>query len=676
MLTGFLRQHGVTVVPIDANIEAFDDLLEPQPLAELADRLERRLTKLEQRRSLKHEEQLAYAALWRSRGDAHVIPGEITAAKDTLRKGQRFFDAESYARATATIDAALRVISAAYTPLSLDFTAYRTPLALTTPQEIARDAASERDPFDGYVWKKLIPRLRAERPDVIGLSVAFPGQLQPAYAFALKLKAALPEAHLTVGGPAMTQLLIRLKGAELSRALGPFDSAVVFEGEHTLLRLLQARAGGQGLAGIANVVWRRGDGTAAYDPGHGMEDLKQLPAPDFDGLPLDRYLSPQLILPYDPTRGCYWGKCTFCHYGLAEVGTAAYRERAVPQMLEHLAALKERYATDFFYLSQDSVAPKTLLRLAEGLLSAGLRIRWATDVKPERYLHAERAKTLASSGAVACALGVESAAPRVLKLIDKGAPVEAVRDVITNLAQAGVAAEAMCFTDFPTETYREAMATLRFLEELREQVALFIVGEFDLTHGALVAQKPADFGLREVYTLDGDQLRTGLFYEEARPGKRPDEQERLDEALGRLSQGWRLRSYPWAGAVSTAHTILYYARFGPAVFRELSAQSRPQKPPAARPGTFTQVRVGLARFDLRKAEAARGREAAIWHELVRERRHVSRAAYEELIAAQPALRPERSPLRYDYAAGTTPPAKTTGRRPSHAPNATAKTAPS
>ncbi len=35
MLTGFLRAHGVAVLPIDANVEAFDDLLSAYRLAEL-----------------------------------------------------------------------------------------------------------------------------------------------------------------------------------------------------------------------------------------------------------------------------------------------------------------------------------------------------------------------------------------------------------------------------------------------------------------------------------------------------------------------------------------------------------------------------------------------------------------------------------------------------------------
>src|SRR5207244_874745 len=118
------------------------------------------------------------------------------------------------------------------------------------------------------------------------------------------------------------------------------------------------------------------------------------------------------------TRGCYWGKCTFCHYGLAETGTASYRERSVETVLAHLAALAQKHGTRYFYLSQDSVAPKTLCRLAEGMTARGLDLRWATDLKPEKYLTAERAELLRKGGAVACALGVESASPRVLELID------------------------------------------------------------------------------------------------------------------------------------------------------------------------------------------------------------------------------------------------------------------
>jgi len=670
MLTGFLRANGVSVLPVDANVEAFDALLEPPPLDALRGRLESRLAELDRRGSLAHAEQLEYAALCRARGDARAAHQGILRAKATLRDPARFFDPDAYAAAVATIEAALRVVSATHHPLHLDFTAYRTPFGLTTLDEIDRASRPGSDPFDPYVTEALIPRLRAAGVAVVGISVCFPGQLQPAYAFALKIKRALPGVHVTCGGPGVTQMLIRLSGQRLARALGPFDSACVFEGEHTLLALVRAVAsrseGGDEAAlarlrAIPNVVLRDRLMGARFLAGHGMEDLRALPPPDFDGLPLERYLSPELVLPYDPTRGCYWGKCTFCHYGLAEVGTAAYRERDVGAVVAHLRDLKAKHGTRYFYLSQDSVAPKTIVKLARAIADAGLEVRWATDLKPEKYLTEERARTLRDGGAVACALGVESASPRVLDLIDKGAPVEVVSDVIDRLAGAGIAAEAMCFTDFPTETHDEAVATLDFLHDRRDRLAVYIVGEFGLTHGSLVAQDPPRFGIRETWELEGDDLGLGIFFAPTKPWKSDDERADVDERLAELSSGWALRTYPWAGAVSTAHTVLYYDRFGPSVFRDLAARG-------VRDEILGRERTeGDLRFDPLEAARAEERDGAIWATLVVDERRVGRAPYESLAKRAARLRPK--PVRVAFVAGEEP-ARVPGRRPSHASNAT------
>lgn len=668
MLAGFLRHHGVEVDLVDANLEAYLDLLTVERTTALRDRLETRLGELDGRASLGHPEQLEYAALANARADAHAVPSAIDSALTTMRDEASFFDVAAYDAAVETVEAALSVVSAVHHPLHLDFTAYRTPFGMTSLEEVERASAKEADPFHAWVEGTLVPRLAALRPDVVGISVCFPGQLQPAYAFASKIKRALPAVHLTCGGPGITQMLIRLSGARLARALGPFDSACVFEGEHTLLGLVRALDEKRSLRQCENVVLRDRLVGARWLPGHGMEDLKALPAPDFDGLPLDRYLSPRLVLPYDPTRGCYWGKCTFCHYGLAEVGTASYREREVGAAVEHLRALAQRYGTRHFYFSQDSVAPKTIVKLAQAITEAGLDIRWATDLKPEKYLTRERARTLRAAGAVACALGVESASPRVLELIDKGAPIGVVSDVIDHLAEAGVAAEAMCFTEFPTETAEEAARTLEFLAEKREEVAVFIVGEFGLTHGSLVAQEPARFGIRSTWEIEGDELGLGIFFEPGAQWKTDEERAELDEKLSDLSSGWALKSYPWAGAVSTAHSILYYDRFGSSVFRDISEREREEEGALFALAPFEAP----LRFDLRECARAAGREASIWSTLVQDRRMVGRAAYEALAAEAPPLGPR--PMRVRFAPGEAPrpiaKRKTFGRRPSHATNAT------
>jgi hypothetical protein len=666
VLAGALRASGIDPLLIDANLEASRHILQPTFLAACAERVERRMHRLDRKGTLVHVEQLAYVKLVEALGDATLAGPGIAAALATLRDRQRFYDEEAYESAVQAVEAALRLVSAAYAPLDLSFSAYRTPFALLSPEEMARDAQPERFPYHAYLHDQLVPRLRAAGVTVAGLSVVFPGQLVPAYAFAHLLKQALPEVTLVAGGPAITQLLIRLRDRALARALGAFDAAVVFEAEQSFPEMCQRLWAGIPLLGARNVVHRTGatgtgDEQAVYVPGPTV-DMSTAPSPSYDGLPLGEYLSPEIILPYDPTRGCYWGVCTFCHYGLAEVGTATYRERPLERVLDDLAAAQERHGADRFYLSQDSVSPKTLLKLAAGVRERGLQVRWGTDLRPEKSVTPERAAQLKAGGAVHVALGVESASERVTELIDKGIRVSTVKQVIGHLADAGIAVEAMCFTDFPTETRQEALATLEMLQELEDQVALFIVGEFDLTHGALVAQKPGDYGVAETWQVDGDELGSALFYRERRPSKSDDDHAVVDAALDRLAWRWRLRRYPWAGAISTAHTFLHYERFGPEAFHRRDRRGRPERGRAERGPERERERgrVLRTRYDVTELAGRSGEhELSIWRELVQKRRHVSRELYAQLARQAPVATP--SPATFRLGPGQPP--VPLGRRP-------------
>jgi anaerobic magnesium-protoporphyrin IX monomethyl ester cyclase len=130
-----------------------------------------------------------------------------------------------------------------------------------------------------------------------------------------------------------------------------------------------------------------------------------------------------------------------------------------------------------------------------------------------------------------------------------------------------------------------------------------------------------------------------------------------------LSEGWLLRRYPWAGSLSTAHTVLYYDRYGYDVFRRLASTVR---------GGVIGARPEIleARFDLAAAARALSREGKAWHRLVRVQREVSRAAYGALIARAPTLGPKAR--RYRVMAGEAPvPVRMPprARRSSNSPNA-------
>jgi hypothetical protein len=622
LLTAVLRRRGIETVPVDGNVEAFEWLFRRETLLEAADRIERRIKALEKKAFLRHPEPLHLAALRRGREIARECPARVEAALSLLREpgNAAFFEHDGYERAVTALERALEMVSAAYAPLCVDFARYRTPFSLLTMGNVEEDARRDRNPFHGYYTTDLLRRIEEEEPSLAGLSVAFTAQIQQAYTIAGILKKRFPRIHVTAGGPAMTQLMLRLDPEERAKALGPFDTVVLFEGEKALVDLAGAVERGERPSGVL--------------PGEETGDLSLLPPPDFDGLPLKRYFSPALVLPYDLTRGCYWGKCAFCHYGLAECGTARYRERPVASAVGHLEDLSKRYGNTVFYLSQDTVSPRTALRFARAVKERGCRWRWATDIRPERSLDGRACGELAGGGALAFSFGVESASPRVLRRIRKGIDPAGMERAVGNASGEGIAVEAMCFTDFPTETYDEAMETLRFIGRNRGRLSLFICGVFELVSGSPVARDPAAFGIGKVWYVEGDRLKTGLQFEAAAPWKTGREKERIEREIERLSRFWRLSPYPWAGSLSTAHTLLWYERFGPGAFRN---------PTGARPvpagGDVACLPRGIEEMARRAAET----EGRIWETLVFEMKRVTPELYREMARAVPPEPVPRQP---------------------------------
>jgi anaerobic magnesium-protoporphyrin IX monomethyl ester cyclase len=635
LLTACLRARGVEVLPIDANLGAWRHLLEPEALRCLLKRVRGRFLALDRQPSLGHAQQLEYAVLAEACRGGAALPQRIRGALALLGGGQgaQFYQDAKYGQAVAAVEQAQALIGAAYHPLSVSFAEYRTPFSLLTAREIAREARPESDPFHDYYAGHLIPRLRAEQPELIGLSVVFPGQLQPAFSLARLLRSSFPGAHLTAGGPALTQFLLRVPPERTSEALGPLGTAVLFEGEQVLGELCDAVARGEAPSGVLR--------------GRLLTDLAALPAPDFDGLPLSEYLAPEPVLPYDAARGCYWGRCAFCHYGLAEKGTAPYRERPVERVAEHLLALSAKHGCRLFYLSEDTIAPAWLLRLAGLLAEAGGEkgspIRWATDLRAERGFSERQGALLRRGGALAVSVGVESGSARVLSLMGKGLEARGMKAAVRGLSRAGLAVEVMCFYDFPSETHGEAMESLALLEELEESTALFMYGPFKLTAGSRVAERPEDYGIAELWRPGGDELHTSLFFSLREEPKRPEQRRRFEAALQRLSERFRLRRYPWAGSLSTAHTLLWYDRHGPDAFRRLARQREGRLGmPHGRPlRAFNPGRYPLASL----TRNAWRREEEVWDTLVFRLREVTRAAYGRQALAVPALYPRPATAR-------------------------------
>ena len=87
------------------------------------------------------------------------------------------------------------------------------------------------------------------------------------------------------------------------------DAAVVGEGEQAFNSILQAVDMKLDLPNDNGVICNRKEQLVKLSTSY--IDVSTLPSPEYGIWNLGGFWSPEPVLLYSPTRGCYWNKCTF-----------------------------------------------------------------------------------------------------------------------------------------------------------------------------------------------------------------------------------------------------------------------------------------------------------------------------------------------------------------------------
>ncbi|MGE3166132.1 MAG: radical SAM protein [Planctomycetota bacterium] len=601
-LKAYLAERGWHTTVMDLNLEAVRHLLAPAALEDLTNRAREQLARLNAAARLTFSEQLQYRELAEALEQCERLlgaPGPVAALADA----DDFYQWDRYQAARRQVDIAFRLLGGVHFPYRFGFNeaAHRfLPWGFATLRTYCESGRSPLREFYAQRFRPTFDDLEdvdgavdLSRVDFVGLSVVFPSQIPEAFHLARFLRTAAPQAFLAMGGPCLHQAVVHMDEARRSQLFDYVDGVGLYEGEETLTELFERlpqwtgadpAVRSQVLAEVPNLLYRdAATGTLAQGPTRAF-DVRTSPLPDYSDLDLDAYLAPSRTLLYAPTRGCYWGRCSFCYYGLTERGTARYREVPPDVAASHLARLARRHGVRNFYISCDVLSPSYAVRFAQAIVDRKLKIHWSSDFKLDDYFTPQRCELLFKSGLRSAAFGMESGSNRILELMDKGADRSVLTDVSRRFQRAGVATEWMTFTGHPTESLAEALDTVHWIEEQRDDVSLFIVGEFGLQPGSLVAQEPDRFGVAEVMFSEADDFRLYARFRTRDAALRPEELRELEDHIDRLADRYRLASYPWAGAISTHHTFLYFLRGGANVFRQLAERASPKTDGSREPG--------------------------------------------------------------------------------------------
>ena len=342
-------------------------------------------------------------------------------------------------------------------------------------------------------------------PDVVGLTVPFPGNLYGALRIARVVKAERPAAKVVIGGGYVNTELRQLTDP---RVFEDCDFITLDDGERPLLALIDH------LGDPARPLLRtyvREQSRVVFKTTPALSDLhhRETGTPSYDGLRLDRYVSlfemlnPMHRLWADGrwnkltvARGCYWKKCTFCDVSLDYI--ARYETASAVVTVDRIAQLVRETGETGFHFVDEAAPPAALRAIAQELLDRELAITWWGNIRFEKSFTPELVGLLARSGCVAISGGLEVASDRLLTLMKKGVTVAQVARVARAFSAAGVLVHAYLMYGFPTETEQE---TIDSLERVRQ---LFAEGciqsafwhRFAATAHSPIGLRPGLFGIR------------------------------------------------------------------------------------------------------------------------------------------------------------------------------------
>ena len=506
-LASYLRAQGVEVVQRDVNLEVFDEVLTRDYLEQAVDRLRQehgtRGSPRPGGRAQPSPETLRQAL---SRGPE--LAAQVEEAKAVIRS-DAFLDGPGGLRAFLIMAQSLDVASLPFYPASLGFSTYAPPSPVDRSRSLLAAVGDPRvNIFLDIFRRGIIRDVEREQPDVVGISISTLEQMLAGVTLAYLVKRAGLACHVTVGGPHVSMLREELP--RVPALFDLFDSAIVFDGEEPLLRLAEALGGDGDLSKVPSLVYRDGEQVRVTD--HGKPGrLADFPQPDFDGLPLDRYLVPKLVLPLVTSRGCYHGRCAFCNVGYG--GPSAYRPLRAEQVVEQMVALKSKYGARHVFFADEAMAPRNLRRMSALLEELGSPIDWCGCVRFEEALTQELLGSMARGGCRMLLFGLETASRPIMARMAKGTQLEEMSRVLRQSAQAGIWNHTFFFFGFPGETIEHAQETVNFVYEHKLAIHSASPGAFLLERYAPVHHYPRKYGISRVVQDPDRDLAIHFDYE-------------------------------------------------------------------------------------------------------------------------------------------------------------------
>lgn len=402
--------------------------------------------------------------------------------------------------------------------------------------------------IETWMLELLKAQIEKHSPDVVGLTVPFPGNLYAALKCGQYIKETFSKIKIIIGGGYVNTELRELSEPAVFNFL---DYITLDDGEQPLLHLLEFLEGKRKAEELTRTFTRTGNEVVyVNNDKKACVSHKDLGCPDYSDLALDKYLS--LIDLANPmhrlwsdgrwnkltiAHGCYWHKCSFCDTTLDYINRFDSAPATVlVDRIEHIVAQTGQTG---FHFVDEAASPAALKELALELLRRRVIISWWTNIRFETAFTDDLCQLLASSGCIAVTGGLETASDRLLKLMNKGVTVSQAAQACHNLTSAGIMVHAYLMYGFPTQTAQETVDSLEIVRQLFDQglIQSAFWHRFTATVHSDVGKNPEKYNVKIVGPHIGRFAKNDLQHEDPTGCDHPAFTQGLNKAVYNFMHG-------------------------------------------------------------------------------------------------------------------------------------------
>jgi len=368
-------------------------------------------------------------------------------------------------------------------------------------------------------------RIQRHGPDLVCFTIPFPGNLFAALRCSQFIKQFYPAIRVAFGGGYCNT---ELRSLEDPRIFEFIDFISLDDGEGPLLKIVEYIEGKVDINQLERTFVLEKSRVVYKDKlPNTIFHHKHLPAPNYSGLPFEKYLSfldvvnPMHRMWTDErwnkltiSHGCYWKQCSFCDVTLDYIGN--YQNTTAEDLVDKIEKIIKDTNITGFHFVDEAAPPKMLRALSEKLIERNVDITWWTNIRFEKTFDAELCQLMAKSGCIAVTGGLEVASDRLLEKMKKGVDIAQVTRVTHAFSQQGIMTHAYLMYGFPSQTEQETIDSLEVVRQLFEKncIQSAFWHQFTTTVHSPVGQNPDDFGINIIGPVFEGFAQNDLLHED------------------------------------------------------------------------------------------------------------------------------------------------------------------